>query len=347
MERSAAMDEATHPRAESVGVKEGRSEEIACLNCGTRLLGPHCHACGQEAHVHRTIAAWWHDFLHGVLHLEGSVLRTLPKLALHPGELTRRYVMGERAKFVSPLALFLFTVFLMFAVFSVAGGSVQSAAEVSAELPADIEAREQALVAAEEQRQVLVSRDQDTAQLDSRIAELRQEIAAEERLLQTVDGMEQDPLTVRTGWSVFDDYIAEAAENDFSLLLYKLQANGYKFSWALIPISAAFVWLLFLHRRRYRQDFNGYDHFVFVTYSISFMSLLSIAFVVLGAIGLRPDLVSLAFLIIPPLHLYRQLRGAYGLSRGSALWRTFFLLIFALAALILFLLLLLIIGATS
>lgn len=28
---------------------------------------------------------------------------------------TRRYVNGERARFVSPLALFLFTVFLMFA----------------------------------------------------------------------------------------------------------------------------------------------------------------------------------------------------------------------------------------
>ena len=35
-----------------------------------------------------------------------------------PGDLTRRYIHGERAKFVSPLALFLFAVFLTFAVFN-------------------------------------------------------------------------------------------------------------------------------------------------------------------------------------------------------------------------------------
>jgi len=41
-----------------------------------------------------------------VLHFEGKVWRTLPKLFAHPGELTRRYV--ARALFVSPIALFLF-----------------------------------------------------------------------------------------------------------------------------------------------------------------------------------------------------------------------------------------------
>ena len=37
-------------------------------------------------------------------------------LVRRPGELTRRYIEGERAKFISPLALFLFSVFLLFAV---------------------------------------------------------------------------------------------------------------------------------------------------------------------------------------------------------------------------------------
>ncbi len=59
---------------------------------------------------------FFHDLLHGVLHFEGKIWRTLPMLAWRPGELTRRYIDGERAKFVSPIALFLFSVFLMFAV---------------------------------------------------------------------------------------------------------------------------------------------------------------------------------------------------------------------------------------
>ena len=71
-----------------------------CLNCGAALTGPYCHACGQQAHVHRTIHAFWHDLLHGVLHFEGKIWRTLPLMAWRPGDLTRRYVAGERAKFV-------------------------------------------------------------------------------------------------------------------------------------------------------------------------------------------------------------------------------------------------------
>ena len=43
-------------------------------------------------------------------------------LAFHPGALTRRYIAGERARFVSPLALFLFSVFLMFATIHALAG---------------------------------------------------------------------------------------------------------------------------------------------------------------------------------------------------------------------------------
>ncbi len=82
--------------------QHGHAHESACLNCGTELVGPHCHACGQHAHVHRTIGAFMHDLLHGVLHADGKTLRTLPLLAWKPGELTRRYIEGERARFVQP-----------------------------------------------------------------------------------------------------------------------------------------------------------------------------------------------------------------------------------------------------
>lgn len=76
-----------------------------CLNCGTTLIGSHCHACGQAGHVHRTAGAIIHDIAHGVFHFEGKIWRTLPMLIRRPGELTRRYVDGQRASFVSPLAL--------------------------------------------------------------------------------------------------------------------------------------------------------------------------------------------------------------------------------------------------
>lgn len=102
--------------------QDGHTHERNCLNCGAELAGEYCSACGQRAHVHRTLSAFWHDIAHGVLHFDGKIWRTLPLLAWKPGELTRRYIHGERAQFVSPIALFLFSVFLMFAVFSFVGG---------------------------------------------------------------------------------------------------------------------------------------------------------------------------------------------------------------------------------
>src|SRR5687767_5682858 len=69
----------------------GHTDEGSCLNCGTGLIGPHCHACGQRAHVHRTLGAFFHDLVHGVLHFEGKTWRTLPLLVWRPGRLTREY----------------------------------------------------------------------------------------------------------------------------------------------------------------------------------------------------------------------------------------------------------------
>ncbi|HEV2078531.1 MAG TPA: DUF3667 domain-containing protein, partial [Allosphingosinicella sp.] len=80
--------------------RSGAGDCRACLNCGTPVTANFCPECGQQAHVHRTLGAFWHDIAHSVLHFEGKIWRTLPLLAWKPGELTRRYVEGERARFV-------------------------------------------------------------------------------------------------------------------------------------------------------------------------------------------------------------------------------------------------------
>ena len=111
-------------RAVEPGAGEARSSrttETACLNCATPLAGPYCAACGQKAHVRRSLRGFGADFVAGLFNFEGKFWRTLPMLAWRPGELTRRYIAGERARFISPVALYLFSVFLMFAVLSFSG----------------------------------------------------------------------------------------------------------------------------------------------------------------------------------------------------------------------------------
>ncbi|MES2325057.1 MAG: DUF3667 domain-containing protein [Pseudomonadota bacterium] len=90
----------------------------ACANCGAGISQNYCPACGQSAHIHSSLLHLGEEILHGLLHLDAKGWRTLPMLVLHPGQLTRLYVDGQRTRYVSPLILFLFMMFLMFFVVS-------------------------------------------------------------------------------------------------------------------------------------------------------------------------------------------------------------------------------------
>lgn len=83
---------------------------------------------------------------------------------------------------------------------------------------------------------------------------------------------------------------------------------------------------------------------MFVTYSLSFMTLLLVAASLLRAIILPEGVAALLCALIAPVHMYRQLRGAYALSWFSALWRTLLLIWFAASALMIFLLILVALG---
>ena len=313
------------------GESDGHSHETACLNCGTPLLGSHCHACGQVAHVHKTIGAFFHDLLHGVFHFEGKIWRTLPLLAWNPGRLTREYIDGRRASYVSPIALFLFCVFLMFAVIKQVGGEFdpKQSVEANGQVIGSVAEAEHGLKRLEAQRAELVRLKQPTGKVDGQIADYRSALETMQQVKR--GGFSADEVSSDIPWL---DRQLKSFKSNPAFVLYKLQNNAYKFSWALIPISVPFVWLLFAWRRR----FGLYDHTVFVTYSLCFMTLLVVAVTLGGAVGL-PGMAALA-LLLPPVHMFRQLRGTYALGIGSALWRTLALLVISLTALILFALLL-------
>ncbi len=91
-----------------------------------------------------------------------------------------------------------------------------------------------------------------------------------------------------------------------------------------------FVWLLFPFSRRFRL----YDHTVFVTYSLCFMMLLVVAGVLFQAASIGA--IAGLLWLIPPFHMYRQLKGTYALSRWGAIWRATLLTVFALIVVSLF-----------
>ena len=344
-----AVEGGLYARAVEPAAGEGRKghfHESACLNCGTELIGSHCHACGQKAHVHRTLAAFMHDLLHGALHFEGKIWRTLPMLAFKPGKLTRSYIDGQRARYVSPMALFLFGVFLMFAAFQLAGISAPDDLGPPIQFDGDdtVTATVEAVEAArlEELRKAragLEDSNPAAAILDTQIEALENEPAVDDAPAQAGDSGYITVKKGKTGVALIDGLVDKWKANP-SLMAYKLQTNSYKFSWLLIPLSIPFVWLLFAWRRR----FKAYDHAIFVTYSLSFMTLFAIALTLLGLIGTGGGAIFMAFVLLAPVHIYKQLRGTYELSRFSASWRLAVLLFFIQVILMIFLQVLVLVG---
>jgi hypothetical protein len=328
MVTGAMAGRAVEPKAGEIGA-DGHTHERCCLNCGATLTGEFCSACGQHAHIHRTLSAFFHDFLHGVLHFEGKIWRTLPLLAWKPGVLTRRYIDGQRARFVSPIALFLFSVFLMFAILSATGNANPNFGSSNHDLATQQKQLETDLAGLRTKRSELAAQGQSTTEAEEEIADMGKQLDVIQTMREkgvTSAVLENEGSTVQSDIPLVKEAFLKAKENP-DLLFYKLKTNSYKWSWAIIPLSVPFLWLMFPFSRRFRL----YDHVVFVTYSLSFMTLLFAIGTLLAAAGINA--IAPLILLAPPIHMYRQLRGAYGLSRGSALWRTALLLLSAVLVL--------------
>jgi hypothetical protein len=357
--------------------KAGQAHSGTCSDCGQPVSGNFCAHCGQPTHVHRSLLHLGEELLHGVMHFDGRIWRTVPLLVTNPGRLTREWVQGKRSRYVSPLGLFLFTIFLMFFILSFGGGKafdrgavnerLDEAHQTVATAHQDVAKARTGLAVAE--RKVATAKpaqaeeakaELDKAKLDfdaaiddladasNLVTRLEGVKAAGPR----VDGLEpgswqaemhdavaNDKVKVNMGGDGINKKVLKKLANP-DLALYKIQQTLYKFSFLLVPLSIPFVALLFLWKR----GFTLYDHGVFVLYSLTFMAMMSMLASLIGQISWLSSTVALIIMIAAPVHMFAQLKGAYGLSAFSALWRTFFLLNFCAIALSLFLAAIILLG---
>ncbi|WP_397422231.1 DUF3667 domain-containing protein [Phenylobacterium sp.] len=325
------------------------AHQIPCADCGTKTVGRFCHNCGNPSHVHRTLLHLGEELLHGVMHFDSRAWRTLPLLVFRPGKLTRAWVMGKRARYVSPLALFLFTIFVMFMALSYAPAPKQAvlerrdftAAEI-AKLRTDVAKARAALEGVGPEQRPLLYKAVEAAEQRVKAAETGRTTALSspgsgDWKTRLAEGVRSGEFTIGTGNKALDEKLRQKAENP-EFAIYKLQQTFYKFSFLLVPISIPFVALLFVWKR----GVTLYDHGVFVLYSLTFMSALIMAGAVSDRLGLQTGWLVLA----PPAHMFFQLRGAYGLGWFSALWRTVLLQLFCVIALGLFILAVVWLGLT-
>jgi len=345
-----------------------QSHDVACANCGAVLQGRYCHVCGQIGHVHRSVLHLVEEFFHGLLHFDGKLWRTIPLLLARPGALTRRYVEGHRVRFVSPIGMFLFCVFLMF--FAVATidadqvvhpGKALSATERATLKQEIAQAREQigkskgdpAIVGKAEATLEKAEKAADAVPPDARPADAKpadagaSDDADPEQLFENPLGLDwrrilkkmaNKPDLFSFGGPEVEKRIRTSLA-DPDLLVFKLRSAASEYSFLLVPASVPFLWLMFFWKRRVYL----YDHVIFSLHSLSFMALLVTATVVAIEFNIGRQLWFWA-LLIPPVHMFFHLKGTYRLGVFGALWRTGLLSTIAIVVLICYVFTILLLG---
>ena len=83
-------------------------EDNSCRNCDAPLTGPYCSQCGQSQRASMlSVFALVREFFSEIFELDGRLLRTLLPFLFRPGFLTLEFVRGRRARYISPIRLFL------------------------------------------------------------------------------------------------------------------------------------------------------------------------------------------------------------------------------------------------
>jgi hypothetical protein len=88
-----------------------------CPNCGAPLHAAFCATCGQKAApLNPSLGEFLHDLAHELVHVDGKIVQSVGLLLARPGFLSREQFHGRRARYISPIRLYLVFSVLYFAV---------------------------------------------------------------------------------------------------------------------------------------------------------------------------------------------------------------------------------------
>jgi len=124
--------------------REIRPRPSACLNCGSTRVDAFCARCGQRNVDMRVPARDLAlDAVEDGLSLDSRVARTVVPFLFRPGFLTVEWTGGRRARFSSPLRLYLLASFAFFLLASLDAGSSPLRFDVTPDEPALGQAQEE------------------------------------------------------------------------------------------------------------------------------------------------------------------------------------------------------------
>lgn len=236
----------------------------SCSNCGEVLAGEFCHACGQKRFVEsdRRFGHLLHQFVAGATDLDGRFWRSLRALLFQPGLLSREYFEGRRARWLSPVGLFL-AVSVLYFLAPLRGG------DLTLEFNQQVSGRVRALSLGPDEK-LTDAQLASSGQAHSRFTSKWIDIRVRER-----DAAARATSNGETGYSYRDYRIAyDAKANDVSKALVVLHA----------PIAALALLLMFARQRRYFAE-----HFVFALHYLAvWMIALQVILQISNLVNLLP-----------------------------------------------------------
>jgi len=339
-------------------LREAATEELLagenpdCLNCGAHLGGQYCGACGQRART-RLISLWEliSDAFGDLLEIDSRLWRTLIPLLKSPGQLTRDYLEGRRARYMPPFRTYLVLSLIFFVVaffdprddlsllFEPAS---ESTPEEQAELDAQAAAAKKEILDELAAEGIIVGdTDADPAQQSSEGAEgsadepgdgfnIRVNESGDAGFNIQVDddtgdcNVESGDLEDLPEWfkrrftterikEVCEKVTADGGKSFFDLLLDNIPVALI----VLLPLMALVLKVLYPLSRRYFVE-----HILFVIHYHAFFFLiliLQILFARLAALIQIPELAATLTIVAAslyiPVYLYMAMRHVYGQGR--------------------------------
>lgn len=301
-----------------------------CLNCETELTGRYCHECGQEyADQHRSILHLTWETIESMFHVDGRLWRTLPWLFFRPGQLSKEYFEGKRARHVPPFRTFLVSLLIFILAAEAvlhklthdikhaaehppaAGGEAGHAAPLGIGTSVSVSTPDGPKVGYMKDGKVVDAQGNVLADGIPTPGSILEDIKRE-----GATGTDAAEFNRKVGW--FEGQVKKviASPEYFMMIAF---GWGHRLAVLLLPIFAGFLTLMYFYRRK----IFVYDHLVV---SMNYLSFTFLSFAIaLIMPGPAKGWALFVATLWSPVNLFMTLRGAYGSNWFSALLKTFFL----------------------
>lgn len=274
-----------------------------CLNCGVPLSGPFCAQCGQrDVPPYPSVRELAVDAFWELSGWDGRFATTVRALFRHPGMLTREFLEGRRARYISPLRLYLMASLVYFLAASAAPDlkparkadpnfvGVQSGRFRIGAPTRDNAASRVGRAVSRSMDSTKRDPDPDLS-LDSLSAEARREGALED---------------IAKAPAVFRPFLRKAILDPAGFKRSMVDAIP-RLLFALLPIFAAIL-ALFYHRRKYPEHL----YFAVHLHAFVFLALAVTELVKLTRLTQVAAPVSIAMLLWIPVYTTIAIRRTYG-----------------------------------